>query len=129
MPYKSEAQQAWAHTPSGMKALGGADKVHEWDEATKRQPGGFSALPKRVPKRAGDPPGANLRMRPSVAPGFIRPVSPVRMKPFPMAKPRGVKGIAPALPKGARSMSSGPAKMFGSFVPNSNAFDGEPYGG
>lgn len=48
MPYESKAQQGWAHTPEGMKALGGAAKVHEWDQATKNQPGGFKALPKRV---------------------------------------------------------------------------------
>lgn len=35
MPYKSRAQEAWAHTPEGMKALGGSAKVAEWDSATK----------------------------------------------------------------------------------------------
>lgn len=35
MPYKSIAQQGWAHTPAGMKALGGASKVAEWDSASK----------------------------------------------------------------------------------------------
>lgn len=124
MPYESKKQQAWAHTPSGMKALGGAAKVHEWDEATKRKPGGFAALPKRVPKRAGDAPGANLMMRPAVAPAAIKPVRPVARMPFRFARPKGVKGIAPAMPKGSRSMSSGSNKGFGSFMPN--AFDGEP---
>ena len=43
MPYKSLAQEGWAHTPAGEKALGGAAKVHEWDQATKG-----SHLPKHV---------------------------------------------------------------------------------
>ena len=34
-PYVSEAQRRWAHTSSGMEALGGKSGVHEWDEATK----------------------------------------------------------------------------------------------
>lgn len=35
MPYVSDAQRRWAHTKSGMKALGGASKVAEWDAETK----------------------------------------------------------------------------------------------
>lgn len=35
MPYKSDAQRRWAHTPTGKAALGGSTKVHEWDEASK----------------------------------------------------------------------------------------------
>lgn len=35
MPYVSQAQERWAHTPSGQKALGGAAKVSEWDAASK----------------------------------------------------------------------------------------------
>lgn len=46
MPYKSLAQERWAHTPEGMKALGGAAAVSEWDSATKGK-----KLPKKV-KRA-----------------------------------------------------------------------------
>ncbi len=45
MPYSSKAQERWAHTPSGEKALGGPAKVHEWDEATKGRP-----LPEKVGK-------------------------------------------------------------------------------
>lgn len=48
MPYKSKAQEAWAHTPEGEKALGGKDKVAEWDSASKG-----AALPDRIaPKKA-----------------------------------------------------------------------------
>ena len=43
MPFKSRAQQRWAHSPTGEKALGGASAVHEWDSATD-----FSDLPERV---------------------------------------------------------------------------------
>jgi hypothetical protein len=46
MPYKSLAQEGWAHTPAGQKALGGAAKVAEWDAATKG---------KKLPKHAGKP--------------------------------------------------------------------------
>lgn len=35
MPYKSDAQRRWAHTPAGIKALGGSSKVAEWDSASK----------------------------------------------------------------------------------------------
>jgi len=35
MPFQSLAQERWAHTPSGEKALGGKAKVAEWDAATK----------------------------------------------------------------------------------------------
>ncbi len=35
MPYKSEAQRRWAHSKAGVKALGGKEKVKEWDEASK----------------------------------------------------------------------------------------------
>ena len=43
MPFKSKAQNAWAHTPKGTKALGGAKAVKEWEGATD-----YSALPKKV---------------------------------------------------------------------------------
>ena len=35
MPYKSISQEKWAHTPTGVKALGGKKKVSEWDQASK----------------------------------------------------------------------------------------------
>jgi len=35
MPYKSDQQRKWAHTEKGMKALGGAEKVSEWDKESK----------------------------------------------------------------------------------------------
>ena len=34
MPYKSKAQERWAHTPTGQKALGAAG-VAEWDKKSK----------------------------------------------------------------------------------------------
>ena len=114
MPYKSTKQQAWAHTSAGTKALGGAAKVHEWDQATKRQPGGFKALPTRVPKRAGDPPGANYDMRSSVAPAGFKQMRPVRGGPIKMVKPKGA-GKIPSAPAGTRAMSR---KPFGSMMPS-----------
>lgn len=44
--YKSEQQRKWAHTSSGLKALGGAAKVAEWDSASKGK-----NLPKKVKLR------------------------------------------------------------------------------
>ena len=37
MPYLSDSQRRWAHTDAGTKALGGASKVAEWDEASARK--------------------------------------------------------------------------------------------
>lgn len=45
MPYKSDQQRKWAHTKSGMKALG-KKKVKEFDKATKGK-----KLPKKVTKK------------------------------------------------------------------------------
>lgn len=45
MPYESDAQRRWAHTKAGKKALGGEEKVHEWDEASKGK-----RLPEHAPK-------------------------------------------------------------------------------
>lgn len=47
MPYKSDAQRRWAHSPSGVKALGGREKVKEWDRASKGM-----KLPAKAKKRA-----------------------------------------------------------------------------
>lgn len=35
MPYKSQAQRRWAHTPEGTKALGGKKVVAEYDAASR----------------------------------------------------------------------------------------------
>lgn len=45
MPYKSEQQRKWAHTSTGMKALGGASKVAEWNQESKGK-----KLPAKVSK-------------------------------------------------------------------------------
>lgn len=45
MPFVSQQQRKWAHTPEGTKALGGKKAVEEWDKAT-----GNKKLPKRVKK-------------------------------------------------------------------------------
>jgi hypothetical protein len=46
MPYKSEAQRRWAHSPSGVRALG-KDKVSEFDRKSKGR-----ALPERKKPRS-----------------------------------------------------------------------------
>ena len=46
MPYKSKAQQRWAHTKAGTKALGGKKAVKHWDKATKGK-----SLPARKKKK------------------------------------------------------------------------------
>lgn len=35
MPYASDKQRKWAHTSTGTKALGGKNKVAEWDAASQ----------------------------------------------------------------------------------------------
>jgi len=45
MPFKSKAQNAWAHTAEGTKALGGPAKVKEWEGATD-----YSHLPQKLAK-------------------------------------------------------------------------------
>lgn len=50
MPYSSKAQQRWAHTKKGIKALGGLAKVSEWDKASKGLK--LPSRAKRVPSRA-----------------------------------------------------------------------------
>jgi hypothetical protein len=67
MPYVSDQQRKWAHTEAGTEALGGPEKVHEWDEATKDK-----KLPKRKhPKKeekAVAPAPAPVRMRHTAKP-------------------------------------------------------------
>lgn len=46
MPYRSKAQKRWAHTPEGLKALGGKKGVAEWDKASKGK-----KLPARAKKK------------------------------------------------------------------------------
>ena len=45
MPFKSQAQRAWAYTKEGTKALGGKKAVAEWEKAT-----GSRKLPKVAKK-------------------------------------------------------------------------------
>jgi hypothetical protein len=47
MPWKSDQQRKWGHTPEGEKALGGKAAVHEWDEASKGK-----KLPERKMKKS-----------------------------------------------------------------------------
>lgn len=44
MPFKSKAQNKWAHTPDGVKALG--EKLDKWEATTD-----YSKLPDRVVKK------------------------------------------------------------------------------
>lgn len=34
MPWKSDQQRKWGHTLNGIKALGGKNKINEWDNAS-----------------------------------------------------------------------------------------------
>jgi hypothetical protein len=47
MPYKSKAQQRKFHAMAATGEISQAE-AHKWDEATKRAPGGFKALPLSV---------------------------------------------------------------------------------
>ncbi len=42
MPWKSKQQARWGHSPAGLKALGGQEKVSEWDSTTTKP------LPERI---------------------------------------------------------------------------------
>ena len=73
MPFVSDAQRRWGHTPAGMKALGGPAKVAEWDAATKGK-----NLPERA-SRVGTVPlggkhvvGGNVPMPKTKAPKLMR---------------------------------------------------------
>jgi hypothetical protein len=59
-PYASEAQRRWAHTKTGTKALGGKEKVKEWDRESKGKD-----LPEKVSK-AEMPKGAGQPVKPSM---------------------------------------------------------------
>lgn len=52
MPYKSSAQRRWAHSPSGIEALG-KKGVKEWDRASegKKLPERVKSSAKRQSKR------------------------------------------------------------------------------
>jgi len=43
MPFKSKAQNAWAHTSEGEEKLGGKEAVKEWESETN-----YSTLPDKV---------------------------------------------------------------------------------
>lgn len=47
-PYVSEAQRRWAHTPAGIRALGGKKNVAHWDKETKGK-----KIPEKVSKTEG----------------------------------------------------------------------------
>lgn len=49
MPFKSEAQRKWAYSDEGIKALGGIEKVREWEEKTQDK-----ELPEYVNEKKGD---------------------------------------------------------------------------
>ena len=48
IPYRSDAQRRWAHTKTGMEALGGPNKVAEWDKASRGK-----NLPEKAKQRGG----------------------------------------------------------------------------
>jgi len=63
MPFKSKEQNAWAHTKKGTEALGGPDKVKEWEQATD-----YSHLPKRKHPKPKAPEAPVQRMRHTAQP-------------------------------------------------------------
>lgn len=46
MPFVSKAQQRWGNSPTGVKALGGANAVKEWNQSTNE---------KKIPKKIAHP--------------------------------------------------------------------------
>lgn len=47
MPFVSKSQQRAMHAKAGRGEISQA-KIHEYDEATKRRPGGFKGLPEHA---------------------------------------------------------------------------------
>ena len=43
MPFTSKAQSRWGNSPAGLRALGGKDKVDEWNTSTD-----IGSLPEKV---------------------------------------------------------------------------------
>lgn len=60
MPFKSMKQNAWAHTPAGIKALGGKAKVKEWESKTD-----YKNLPMKKKRKA-----KRIDVRPPAAKGW-----------------------------------------------------------
>ena len=64
MPFTSKSQQRWGHSPDGEKALGGPDKVSEWDASTdfkdlpEKKPGAISQALKKPKDMKKSGPGA-----------------------------------------------------------------------
>lgn len=58
MPYISQQQRKWAHTEAGTKALGGKDKVAEWDAESKG---------KKLPEKASMKPKKKMGMGKSLS--------------------------------------------------------------
>lgn len=50
MPFASISQSKWGHSKAGIKALGGPDKVREWQSATD-----YKSLPDKVNPMADKP--------------------------------------------------------------------------
>lgn len=70
MPFKSLKQERWGHTASGEKALGGKNKLNEWDQASKSKD-----FPMVAPKSASLPQIPNSSLTPpsiSTKHGFSR---------------------------------------------------------
>ena len=63
MPFTSKAQSRWGNSPAGLRALGGKDKVDEWNASTD-----FGSLPetaegvlaKSLKRKAPTAPGAGV---------------------------------------------------------------------
>jgi hypothetical protein len=59
MPWKSNQQRKWGHTPAGEEALGGPSAVSEWDAATKGK-----KLPHKVKPKPKKPVRSTVKRRP-----------------------------------------------------------------
>lgn len=62
MPFQSQAQNRWAHSAAGTRALGGPSKVKEWEKATD-----YSGLPEK--KGTNMKPGGNSTVSPGASKG------------------------------------------------------------
>lgn len=57
MPWASKQQQKWGNSPAGIRALGGQNRVKEWNDSTN-----FQSLPQKAPQQKRQP-GALLKKK------------------------------------------------------------------
>jgi hypothetical protein len=114
MPFQSKAQNAWGHTPAGVKALGGPSKVKEWEGATD-----YKHLPQKVSSHADGGSPRPIAPAPGVGPGNAKPAQGTLQPVSPAQKPFNPRDY---LPGGVQSNAKGGAVMNKGFMQKHQSF-------